>query len=93
MDDAEFNRTVEDLRAKGYEIERPVKEYEGWVIGERVAIKKDSSDGMMIAGDEGVVVPEVCGDKKHGNERTALYVWPEGMDSPVEVDWADLESV
>lgn len=93
MTDAEFEKIVADLRAKGLEIDRPVKECEGWTIGERVRVLEDDENEGLYSGDEGVIIPEEVGAIEYGNLRTRLYMVIDGQDAMLAIDGFNIEAV
>lgn len=93
MTDQEFEKLVADLRAKGVETERPVKEHDGWTIGTRVRVLEDDEDNGLYADTEGIVLPEEVGAVEYQNLHVKLFFLEDGMDAPIDVDPDNLELV
>lgn len=86
-----FEEEVARVRKMGIEVDRPVKEHDGWQFGERVRVIEDDEPHGMYASDEGILVIEEVGSAEHGNVRTAVCILIDDTDCPMEADLFNIE--
>lgn len=92
MTNEEFSQRVEKLR-KLTEIDRPVKEKDGWSFGERVTPLEDDEEHGIYTGTDGYLILEEVGGEEYGNLQVKAYYLEDEMDAVNEISLYNIEAL